>query len=56
MPSLVPVVQGQGLGPIQKNTDANLFHWDLPDKKSIIQLIMIVGKLHWLYNFLMSIL
>ena len=54
-PSLVPCGMPVGTGPhSEKHTNANLIHWDLSNKKSIIQLIMVAGNLHWLRNFLTS--
>ena len=56
-PSLVPCGTPTGTGPYsKKHSDANLIRWDLSDKESIIQLIMLAGNLHWLRNFLTSIL
>ena len=56
-PSLVPCGTPTGTGPhSEKHSDANLIRWDLSDKESIIQLIMLARNLHWLRNFLTSIL
>ena len=56
-PSLVPCGTPAGTGThSEKHSDANLIRWGLSDKKSIIQLIMLAGNLHWLHNFLTSIL
>ena len=43
-PSLVPCGTPAGTGPHSgKHSDVNLIRWDLSDKKSIIQLIMLAG-------------
>ena len=54
--SLVPGGTPAGTGPhSEKHADANLTRWDLSDKKSVIQLMMLGGNLHWLQKVLTSV-